>query len=177
MSKSKTTTVTKTFAEEGLEEIQENSNEAETNLTDVIAQVGEGEWEDLSALEPVAFYYRTTTPRKVTSSSKPFKILESGQSFTGVYTHKHVGGKYNSPTYFIRLTEGDNVGKLVGISGYYKGGDPTKPSGSLAKQMEKREAGTVEVNVLFSGMREMKGGDFEGTEAATFIVRSRPLKK
>lgn len=151
----------KSYAEQGLEEVQEASNQAEqyVNASDT-GNGGSEEFVQVGGLEPVAYFYRTSAPKKPTNS--PFKILEKGQTIIGKYERSFVSGKFSNPTFLIRL---DSTKELVGLPG----------AGSLTKAMYKLAEGS-KVKITYQGMAPIKGGEWEGTDAHSFIVMGTILK-
>lgn len=155
----------KSYAEEGLEDIQQYSEEAEglvavdgtTNGDD------EGELQQIGGVEPVAFFYRTSAPKKATKS--PFRVIVKGETIIGRYERSFTGGKFNNTTFLVRLSEGENAGKLIGLPG----------AGSLTKSMSKLAEGS-KVKVTYEGMRPIKNGQWEGTDAHVFTVFGNKLK-
>lgn len=155
-------TQARSFAEEGLEEIQQETAAAEAAVPEAANATAGGEEEDLvqvGGLEPIAFFYRTTAPKK--TPKQPFKILEKGQVIAGTYERHFVTGKFKNPTYVIRLTDGT----LVGLPG----------AGGLNRAMKKLAEGS-KVKITYEGMSTIKGGEWEGNDAHNFTVFGNKLK-
>src|ERR1700678_1680162 len=129
----------KSYAEEGLEDVSSETTQATTNISNAAAGNDDDEFQQVGGLEPVAFYYRTSAPKKPGKSA--FKIIEKGQTITGTYERAFTSGKYNNPTYLIRL----ETGELAGLGG----------AGSLTKAMERLAEGS-KVKITYEGMREIK---------------------
>ena len=152
----------KSYAEEGLEEVSSESSQAEVNVgtTNKEPSGEEGEFQQVGGLEPVAFYYRTSAPKKPTKSA--YRIIENGQTITGTYERQFTSGKYGNPTYLIRLDSGE----LSGLSG----------TGSLNKAMERLAEGS-KVKITYNGMKTIAGGKWEGNDAHTFTVLGNKLRQ
>lgn len=148
----------KSFAEEGLEGVQEIAVEAEA-LVAVDSGNDEEELVQVGGLEPLAYFFRFNAPKKPTKHA--FKILESGTVITGIYERSFTVGKFKNPTYVIRL----NTGELVGLPS----------TGRLKKSMDKLAEGS-KVKITYSGMSPIKGGEYEGTDAHNFTVFGNKLK-
>jgi hypothetical protein len=153
------TAVRKSYAEEGLEDVQNEFNAAETALQETNNGTNEEEFVQVGGLEPVAFYYRTSAPKKPTKSA--FKIINKGQTINGTYERAFKGGKFNNTTYLIREN-----GQLVGLPG----------AAGLSRAMDKLEIGS-KVQITYNGMEEIKSGEWAGRDAHTFIVRGNKLKQ
>lgn len=154
-------TAKKSYAEEGLEGVQEVAAEAEAMAAiSTEPSQDDGEFQQVGGLEPVAFFYRTSAPKKPTKS--PFKILEKGQTIEGVYERSFTTGKYKNPTYLIRVA---STGELVGLPG----------AGSLSNAMDKLVEGS-KVKITYGGMTTIKGGEWEGNEAHNYTVFGNKLK-
>lgn len=159
MSKLKNNTA-KSFAEEGLEDIQQYSEEAEANIpAEASSGEDDGELVQVGGSEPVAFFYRTSAPKKTTKS--PFKVITKGETILGRYERSFTGGKFNNTTYIVRTEDG----KLVGLPG----------AGSLNKAMAKLAEGS-KVKVTYEGMQTIKNGQWEGSDAHVFTVFGSKLK-
>jgi hypothetical protein len=153
---SKTSTKTKSYAEEGLEDIQQYTTEAEENLTDVTANTGSGddEMRVVSGIEPIAGYYQLKTPKK--AGKTPVHIFQKGQTMKGTFektlerevSFKEASTgrtkKFISKTYLVRH---DDDGKLYGYS-----------CGGLGNGFEKLEQ-TSKVHVTYNGQQEGKDGN------------------
>jgi hypothetical protein len=148
----------KSYAEQGLEDVQSEAAMIEVPA-DAAAANDDGEFQQVGGLEPVAYFYRFTAPKK--TPKNPFKILEPGQTIVGVYERFFTSGKFENNTYLIRLPSGE----LVGIPG----------AGSLAKAMNKLAFGS-KVKITYRGMSEIKGGEWAGTNAHNFTVLGNKLK-
>lgn len=150
----------KSFAEEGLEDVQEESVAAEASLKPV-EDTADGELVEVGGYEPVEFFYRFSAPKK--AGGAPYKILEKGQTITGKYDRSFTtDGKFGKKsTYLIRI----DTGKLVGLPGV----------GSLAKKMESLAEGSL-VKITYNGMEAIKGGQWAGEEAHTFTVLGNKFK-
>jgi hypothetical protein len=151
----------KTYAEEGLEEVTNEAAAAEAAIgaaTAYSSSDGE-EFVQVGGSEPVKFFYRFQAPKKPTNS--PYQILEKDTTLTGIYERSFAAGKYENLTYVIRLDNGD----LVGIPG----------TGSLTKAMDKLATGS-KVKITYKGMESIKGGQWAGSEAHSFIVLGNKLK-
>src|SRR6185312_7399150 len=162
----KTSTTTKSYAEEGLEDIQQYSAEAEENVGSTeTAPTNEDEFFQVGGVEPVEFFYRLNAPKKPTTS--PWKILEKGKTITGTYERSFVNkaSKFNKGgsriTYLVRGEDG----KLFGLPN----------AGSLDKGMAQLAEGS-KVKITYQGMAPMKAGEFAGTDAHTFIVLGNKRK-
>ena len=156
------TNTNKTFAEQGLEEVQAIATTPEEYIN-TSSPTGYGEEDEpmtqVGGLEPVAFFYRTSAPKKPTKS--PYKVLEVGQTILGRYERSFISGKFKNPTYLVRNEEG----QLIGLPG----------AGSLHKAMAKLAEGS-KVKITYNGMQPIKGGEWEGTEAHLFTVFGSKLK-
>jgi hypothetical protein len=152
----------KSFAEEGLEEIQKEVSEAPQELVAVDYNAAEevGEMRQVGGLEPVAFFYRTSAPKKATNT--PFEILEKGTTITGIYERSFVSGKFSNPTYLLRLENG----RLAGLAG----------SGSLNHAMGRLLEGS-KVKITYNGMSPAKSGQWAGSDCHNFTVLGNKLKK
>jgi hypothetical protein len=148
----------KSFAEQGLEDISNETAAAEQAVAYTEAPT-EGEFVQVGGLEPVKYFYRTSAPKKPTKSA--YKIIEKGQTIEGTYERSFVGGKFKNPTYLVRLPNGD----LIGLPG----------AGSLYKAMSKLAEGS-KVKITYNGMEAIKSGEWEGTEAHVFTVLGNKLK-
>lgn len=158
MSKNKNTS----YAEEGLEAVNADAAAAEAAIAPAQADAAaedNGELQQVNGLEPIAFYYRTSAPKKPTKA--PFKILEKGSTIEGVYEKAFVSGKFKNPTYIIRNTEGVRVG----ISG----------AGSLRRAMDKLAEGS-KVKITYGGMSTIKNGEWAGSDAHNFLVFGSKFK-
>lgn len=155
-----TNTKTRSYAEEGLEEIQSDTAAAEAAVaSNTNNNSDDGELIQVGGLEPVAYFYRTSAPKKPTKS--PFKVIEKGEVITGTYERSFTSGKFKNPTYIVRLADGS----LIGLPS----------SGSLQKAMSKLAEGS-KVKITYEGMKPIKGGEWEGTDAHVFIVFGNKLK-
>lgn len=153
---------TKSFAEQGLEEVQAGAAEAE-QFVDASDASGDNNSEDdfqqVGGLEPVAFYYRTSAPKK--GNKSPFKIIEAGQTITGTYEKSFTGGKFDNTTFLIRT----EAGELAGL-----------PScSSITRAFDKLVQGS-KVKVTYNGMQTIKGGQWEGQDAHDYTVFGNKLK-
>jgi hypothetical protein len=150
----------KSYAEQGLEDIKQEATEVEAEMAEVEASSSDDEgFQQVGGLEPVAFFYRFTAPKK--TPKNPFKILEVGQTIQGVYERFFTSGKFENNTYLIRIPSGE----LIGLPG----------AGSLQKAMDKLEFGS-KVKITYNGMSEIKGGEWAGTNAHNFTVLGNKLK-
>jgi len=149
------TTNKKSYAEEGLEEVINESTAAEAalNATATNDDDNDGNFVQVSGLEPVAYFYRTSAPKKPTKSA--YKILEKGQTIQGTYERSFISGKFKNATYLIRLADGT----LVGLPS----------AGSLTKAMARLAEGS-KVKITYDGMQTIKGGEWEGQDAHVFTV-------
>lgn len=154
-------TNTKSYAEEGLEEMLKDTSQAEANLESATTGLSTAELQQVGGLEPISFFYRTSAPKKPTSS--PYKVLEKGQVITGTYEKSFNSGKFKTNTYIIR---DDNDGKLVGLPG----------TGSLSKAMDKLAEGS-KVKITYKGMETIKGGEWAGQDAHVFLVFGNKFKQ
>jgi hypothetical protein len=161
MSKATNTATTRTFAEEGLEEVQQEAANAPTETPTTYNNTsGESdEFVQVGGLEPVAFFYRTNAPKKPTKS--PFKVIEKGQTIIGTYERSFISGKFGNPTFLVRLSDKT----LVGLPG----------AGSLTKAMSKLAEGS-KVKIVYNGMQPIKSGQWEGSDAHLFTVFGSKLK-
>jgi hypothetical protein len=146
----------KSYAEEGLEEVQQ---EATTIAVSTENTPSDDTFHVVSGVEPVEFFYRTSAPKKPTKS--PFKILEKGQVIEGVYEKSFTAGKFNNPTFLIRLANGN----LIGLPS----------AGSLTKAMN-RVAEGAKVKITYEGMATIKGGQWAGSDAHNYSVLASKLK-
>ena len=149
----------KTYAEQGLEDVNNETAAAEANIA-ISSEDSSDEFFQVGGLEPVKYYYRTSAPKKPTKS--PFKILEKGQTITGTYTRSFTSGKFKNATYLVRLDNGD----LIGLPG----------AGSLTKAMSKLAEGS-KVKITYQGTQEIKGGEWKGQDAHVFTVFGSKLKQ
>ncbi len=148
------------YAEQGLEAVNAEYNQAESAIVAAGANgPGEDDFQQVGGSEPVAFFYRTSAPKKPTKS--PFKVISKGETIEGTYERSFISGKFNNPTYIVRLANGT----LVGLPG----------AGSLKKGMEKLAEGS-KVKVIYNGMSPIKTGQWEGTDAHNFTVFGTKLK-
>ena len=150
----------RSFAEEGLEGVQNENNEAEALVP--VSGEAPAESEDLQqvgGLEPIAFFYRFSAPKK--EPKNPYKVFGKGEVVTGRYERSFVSGKFNNPTYIIRLADNS----LVGLPG----------TGSLKRSMDKLAEGS-KVQITYQGMGTIKGGQWAGSDAHNFIVFGSKLK-
>lgn len=150
----------KSYAEQGLEAVQAETAAAEALVpvsTDTVD--GEDDFKQVGGVEPVAYFYRFTAPKKETKN--PFKILEKGQTVIGVYERAFTSGKFENQTYLIRLP----TGELVGFPG----------TGSLSRAMDKLQEGS-KVKITYEGMGEIKSGQWAGSNAHNFTVLGNKLK-
>jgi len=153
------TNTNKSFAEAGLEEVNNEAITAEAAINVSDASNGDDEFVQVGGLEPVAYFYRTSAPKKPTKS--PFKVIEKGQTIIGTYERSFVSGKFKNNTYLVRLEDGT----LVGLPG----------AGSLTKAMGKLAEGS-KVKITYDGMQTIKGGEWEGQDAHSFTVFGSKLK-
>jgi hypothetical protein len=149
----------RSYAEEGLEEINETNGAAEANISSTATGGTDDEFQQVGGLEPVSYFYRTSAPK--TKPKHPYKILEKGQTITGVYERNFITGKFKNPTYLIRLTDGT----LIGLPG----------AGSLKRAMDKLSEGS-KVKIQYDGMATIKGGEWAGNNAHNFTVFGSKLK-
>src|ERR1700722_12189544 len=146
----------KSFAEEGLEAVEQETSAAELAVENTLTAVpsdGEDELVQVGGLEPVEFFYRTSAPKKPQKS--PFKVIEKGEVITGTYERSFISGKLQKQTYLVRTANG----KLIGLPS----------AGSLDKAMAKLAEGS-KVKITYDGMRPITGGQWEGTDAHIFTV-------
>lgn len=162
-----TTNQARSFAEEGLEEIREESAAAEAAVpeaSNATATSPADEEEDLvqvGGLEPVAFFYRTTPPKPGKEPKQPYKVLSKGDTIEGTYERSFTAGKFDNKTYIVRQKDG----QLVGLPG----------TGSLSKSIEKLQEGS-RVKIVYEGMSEIKAGKWKGSDAHNFTVFGSKLK-
>lgn len=166
-----TNTAAKSFAEEGLEDIQQYSEEAETNIDTALgaAPEEEGEMQVVSGVEPIAAYYQLKTPTKPGKSV--VKIYEKGVTLKGTYARtlerevSHKGRKFTSYTFLVRLDDGKIYGLTGGgLGGYRKDGTPR---GFMALENGSK------VHVTYTGQTEGKDGEMYDN----FIVLGNKVKK
>lgn len=156
------TNTKKSFAEEGLEAVQEVTTEAEANVAVTADNTSDdGELQQVGGLEPVAYFYRFSAPKPGKAPKQPFKILEKGTTIEGRYERSFVSGKFKNPTYLIRLT----TGELVGVPS----------SGRFNKSFSKIAEGS-KVKITYNGMGTIKQGEWEGSDAHDFTVFASKLK-
>lgn len=148
----------KSYAEQGLEEVANDTAAAEA-VVNASINTDDGEFQQVGGNEPVAFFYRTSAPKKPTKS--PYKVIEKGETIIGTYERSFVGGKFGNTTYIVRIANGT----LIGLPG----------AGSLNKAMAKLAEGS-KVKVTYDGMKPIKGGQWEGTDAHVFTVFGSKLK-
>lgn len=150
----------KSYAEEGLEDVSSELAQAEANIGEASAAPTESdEFVQVGGNEPIAYYLRTSAPKKALKN--PYKVIAKGETFTGTYVRSFTGGKFNNTTYLIR----NDKGELVGLPS----------SGSLSKGMSKLAEGS-KVKITYNGMQPIKGGQWEGTDAHLFTVFGNKLK-
>lgn len=150
----------RSYAEQGLDDIQAETEAAEAALQ-TVNNDGEEELVQVGGQEPIAFFYRTSAPKKGSKSTAPFKVLEKGQTISGTYERSFVSGKFKNATYVIRNTEG----QLVGLPG----------TGGLNRAMGKLAEGS-KVKITYQGMETIKGGEWAGNDAHAFVVLGNKLK-
>jgi hypothetical protein len=151
------TNVNKTYAEEGLEDIQQYTAEAEENITSAPETgntAGEDDMRVVSGVEPIVGYYQLKTPKKI--GKTPVHIFQKGQTMKGTFektlerevSFKEASTgrskKFISKTYLVRH---DSDGKLYGYS-----------CGGLGNGFEKLELGS-KVHVTYNGQQEGKDGN------------------
>ena len=154
-------TAVKTYAEQGLEEIQDETAAAEAFVNVATATTDdEGEFQQVGGLEPVAYFFRFNAPKKPQKS--PFKILEKGQTIVGTYERSFTGGKFKNSTYLIRLENGE----LIGL-----------PSCTAITRAMSKLAETSKVKITYTGAEVIKGGEWAGNEAHAFIVLGNKVKQ
>lgn len=156
---SKVTKATKSYAEEGLEAVQQETEAAEQAVSTFDGTEANEELKQVGGLERVAFFYRTSAPKK--PSKSPYKILEKGTTITGTYERSFNSGKFKNNTYIIRQDDG----QLVGLPG----------AGSLERAMSKLAEGS-KVKITYTGMEAIKNGEWAGNDAHVFIVFGNKLK-
>lgn len=150
----------KSYAEEGLEDIQSESAAAEGAVGYTEASGDEeGEFVQVGGLEPIKFFYRMNAPKK--PSKHAYKILEKGATVTGTYERTFNNGKYKNNTFVIR----NNEGELVGLPG----------TGSLTRSMDKLAIGS-KVKITYNGVETIKSGEWAGNDAHAFTVLGNKLK-
>lgn len=153
-------TNTKTFAEAGLEEVNELAAAAEADLKVVDTTTDdEDEFQQVGGLEPVAAFFRLNAPKK--QPKHPYKIFEKGQTITGTYERSFEAGKFKNKTYLVRFDDG----KLYGM-----------PSCTAITRAFEKLQETSKVKVTYVGMETIKGGEWAGNDAHTFIVLGNKLK-
>lgn len=153
----------RSFAEEGLEAVNEEAPAAEAALPASGTPVGADEEEELvqvGGLEPVEFFYRFNAPKK--TPKNPYKVLTTGETIEGTFVRTFVSGKFKNGTHLIRLKE---TGKLVGFPG----------SGSIDKAMSKVAEG-ARIKIRYDGMSEIKQGQWKGSNAHNATVLASKLK-
>lgn len=150
----------KSYAEQGLEDVQAGAAAAE-EFVNASANTGtsEEDFQQVGGLEPVKFFYRFNAPKKATKS--PFQIIEKGQTITGTYERNFIGGKFKNPTFLVRLDNGD----LIGLPGCT----------AITRAMAKLAEGS-KVKITYTGVDTIKGGEWEGNDAYSFIVLGNKLR-
>ena len=151
---------TKSFAEEGLEAVLEETPQAEAAVETLQPAEGEDELKQVGGLEPVAYFLRTSAPKKLQKS--PFKILQTGETILGTYERSFIAGKSQKPSYVVRIASGE----LIGLPS----------AGSLDKAMAKLAEGS-KVKITYDGMRAIQSGQWKGTDAHVFTVFGSKLKQ
>lgn len=157
----------KSFAEEGLEAIQADSNQAESNVKDTVNDDSNFDFDSLSqagGLEPVSFYYRFAPPKK--PSKYPFQILSKGDTIKGTYVKAFSNGTKDAKgndklTHLIRNTDG----KLVGLPS----------AGGLDRDLAVVLPGRIKVE--YHGMAEIKKGQWKGKDSHQFAVFAENKKQ
>lgn len=160
----------RSYAEEGLEDLQAESND--NNLNVAPAASGEEEWVQTGGLKKIDRFYRFTEPKRNAKGQKVDKkgnvlanqgndvVMQEGDELIGTYESSFISGTYKKPTFLIREANGT----LSGIGG----------AGALEKEMLKHTYGT-RVKIVYNGKAVIKDGPFKGNEAHTFLVfASRP---
>lgn len=149
----------KSYAEEGLEAVTEDTAAAEANVSSNAIETGE--MVEIGGLEPLAYFYRFNAPKN--GSKSPFKIIEKGTVIEGTYERSFITkGKYGEKTtYVVKL----NDGKLVGLPS----------AGKLEKQFAKLAEGS-KVKVIYDGMDVIKGGQWAGSDSHVFRTFGNKLK-
>ena len=141
----------KSYAEEGLEAVTEETATAEAN----VATNDSDELVEVGGLEPVAYFLRFNPPKGKVKS--PFKIIAKGDIIEGTYERSFVTkGKYGEKTtYLVRIANGT----LIGL--------PT--AGKLDKGMQKLAEGS-RLKIHYDGMAEIKNGQWAGSDSHVFRV-------
>ena len=147
----------KSYAEAGLEDVQAEAANIPVDATEPVEQ--EEDFQQVGGLEPIAFYYRLSAPKK--QPKQPYKILEPGQTITGTYERSFTTGKFNNPTYVIRGEDG----QLFALGS----------TGGLKRAFDKLAEGS-KVKVTYQGMGTIKNGQWAGNESHNFIVFGSRLK-
>lgn len=162
---SKTAVKTKTFAEEGLEEIQSEATAIEANLPEVTV-VEEDEFADESTLSqvgenfPVEVFYHFKTPKKAPKSA--FYVMQAGDVVVGKYLRSFISGKFKNPTFVIKLKD---TGMIIG----YPSAGKLESKNSFTSRMSRVVEGAT-VKIIYKGMSEIKGGEWKGNEAHNIIL-------
>lgn len=162
MSTNKSNAAKKTFAEEGLEEVNETLAQAEAAITDNIEDDKNFDFDSLEqagGMEPVAFYYRFSPPKPNSKSKSAFEILAPGDVIKGRYVKGFTNGKKNANgedqiTHLVRLIDG----RLAGLPS----------SGGLSKDLSGVLPGRIKIE--YKGMSPAKGGKWKGTDCHNFLV-------
>lgn len=164
----------KTFAEEGLEDVQKELPEIEdTTVAAPAAATDEWNEDNLQAVsggEQIAAYYQLKTPTKVGKTA--VLIFQKGVSIKGTYLRtisreakSRDGRRFTSYTFLVKSKE-DN--KVYGLSGPGLGG--TMKDGSF-RGFNKLENGS-RVSVTYQGQREGK----DGVMYENFVILGDKLK-
>jgi hypothetical protein len=166
---SKNEQAAKSFAEEGLEQITEDTAQAESMVPVNAAPVAEddGELVQIGGLEPVAYFCQFKPPKPGKTPKQPIRVLVKGDVIEGRLERSFITGKFKNPTYLIRLTTGELVGfPSVG------GKDSPRSFRSL---MDKVAEGS-KVKIIYEGMSPMKSGQYEGNDAHNITLFASKLK-
>lgn len=156
-----------TFAEEGLQEIEQET--AATVAVTAGAAATEGvDDEQMTEVgfEPIKIWFRFKEGEKPQPSDR---ILTEGMVLLGVYEGSFKGGKFERMTHKIRLTAPGTADDkaLAGLPS----------SGQLDKLFEQSETG-AKVKVIYRGQSPIKKGKFKDSLAHNFsLATSRPKKK
>ena len=150
MSKSTKTNTARSYAEEGLEDIQNVLPQAEELVQVSGGLEAEEEMQVVGGLEPITAFYQLKTPTK--PGKTPVVIFEKGKTLKGTYERKlereartRDGRKFTSTTYLIRH---DSDGKLYGYSGP-----------GLRRGLEALDFGS-KVHTTYLGSQEGRDGNF-----------------
>src|SRR5271165_5783461 len=162
----------RSYAEEGLEEIQQEVSELQ-----VVSNDNDGEEENkmvnVGGLEPLAGYYQVRDP-KPGYEGLPILKFKEGETLKGTYekqwaraSNTREGRKFTSYTYIVRLSDG----KLYGLSGPGLGSiNPDKGN----RGFQALEPGpNSKVHITYKGQQEGK----DGNTYHNFIILGNRVKK